>query len=148
MASTSEEQQVPKKKKIWFWIFVLLTLILLSTCAYLYFFFGGKNSDSQNKEMKSVTLPSFTVNLADTNNRYLRTTITLEFSSDEVEDEINLSIYKVKDSILKVLRNTKASNLKNPEETQVLKDEILKEVNSQLTTGQVTGLYFGEFIVQ
>ena len=151
MASTDEETQVPKKKKFRLWVLLLAALVSISACTYIFYGSGIKNLDAKinAEDMKSVTLPSFTVNLADTNsNRFLRTTITLEFSSDEVEEELKVSAYKVKDGVLQVLRNTQARSLENPESTELLKQQLLKEVNSRLTNGGVTGIYFEEFIVQ
>jgi flagellar basal body-associated protein FliL len=54
----------------------------------------------------------------------------------------------VKDSAIRVLRNTSSGSLKDPQATENLKQALLKEINSTLTSGKVTGLYFEEFIVQ
>jgi flagellar FliL protein len=151
MVSKTEEQQQPKKKKTKLWIILGVAFIAIAACIYLYFSVGVKNSAAQvpAKDMKTVTFADITVNLADTNSsRYLKTTITLEYSSKDLDKEITASKYKVKDGILKVLRNTSASNLDTPEETDVLKQQLLEEVNSRLTSGKVTGLYFEDFIVQ
>ncbi len=99
--------------------------------------------------MKSVTLPSVTVNLVNGNkSRYLKTTIVLEYSSTEVEEELKTSLYRVKDIILKVLRSTSTSSLDNPQETEILKEQLLEEVNATLISGEINGLYFEEFLVQ
>ena len=151
MASEVEEKPEPKKKKFKIWIILVVVLIALSAGTYTYFSFGLKKTSAQvtSKDMKSVTLPSITVNLVDGNkSRYLKTTITLEYSSKEVDAELKTSLYKVKDSILKVLRSTSASSLDNPQENEILKGQLLKEVNATLTSGKVSGLYFEEFLVQ
>jgi len=145
-----EEQKAPRKDKHLIWIVLIVAMICISASAFVYFKVMQKDSAEVSiKDMKSVTLPSMTVNLADMGgSRYLRTTITLEYSSDKVKDELALSTYKVKDGILKVLRNTKASTLEDPQQTDALKQALLDEVNSRLQSGKITGLYFEELLVQ
>jgi flagellar FliL protein len=149
MTSQINEMQEPKKKKSKLLILGVIALIAISAGTYLYFSGGLKNSPAQvtKENMKSVTLPSLTVNLADSG--YVKTTITLEYvSSKKLENELTNNLYEVKDSTIRVLRNTSADTLKNPQATEILKQALLKEINSTLTSGKVTGLYFEEFIVQ
>lgn len=153
MASEMAEKTTPNKDKSKTFILLVLVIITLLAGTFTYLNLGIKNSSAQeatHKDMKSVTLPSLTVNLAEGNRvRYLKTTITLEYpASKELDEELGEGLYKVKDSILKVLRNTNAAFLNNPQETEFLKQELLKEVNAELKSGEVTGLYFEEFIVQ
>jgi flagellar basal body-associated protein FliL len=149
MTSQPDEIKEPKKKKSKLLIICVIAFIAISAGTYLYFSGGHKNTAPQvsKENMKSVTLPSLTVNLADSG--YVKTTITLEYvSSKKLENELANNLYEVKDSAIRVLRNTSAGSLKNPQSTENLKQALLKEVNSTLTSGKVTGLYFEEFIVQ
>lgn len=149
MISQTDEKQEPKKKKSKLFILGVVVFIAIVGLTCGYFNVGLKNSLAQmtSQDIKSVTLPSLTVNLID--GGYIKTTITLEYaSSKKMENEMEKKLYKVKDSILRVLRNTSANSLRNPRETENLKQELLKEINSALTCGKVTGLYFEEFIVQ
>lgn len=146
----AEEQQVPQKNRRGLWIGLIVAILCMSTSVFVYFTFLAKDSaELSPKDMKSVTLPSLTVNLADANDsRYLRTTITLEYSSDKLEEELKLSMYKVKDGVLKVLRNSRASTFEDPQQTEALKQALLDEVNSRLHSGKITALYFEELLVQ
>lgn len=130
----------------------LCVVILLAACFFGYFnqpIINAATSWSQ-EEIKSMTLPSMTVNLADLNRHgYLKTTITLEYvASKQLEKELEEKSYKVRDTILKVLRNTTSLALSNPQETELLKVELSSEINATLTAGKITGIYFEEFIVQ
>jgi len=146
----AEEQSTPVKSKRTIWIGLIVVVLCIVTAVSLYFAFFMKGSGELSpKDMKSVTLPSMTVNLADINgNRYLRATITLEYSSDKLEEELKLSMYKVKDGVLKVLRNSRASTFEDPQQTDALKQALLDEVNSRLHSGKITALYFEELLVQ
>jgi flagellar basal body-associated protein FliL len=151
IASQGEEKKEPKKKNYKKWLILIVALIALSAGGYTYYSLILKNAPAQisKKEIQSLTLPSVTVNLVNGNkSRYLKTTIVLEFASKEVEEELKVSSYRVKDSVLRVLRGTSASSLDNPLETEILKEQLLKEINATLTTGEVIGLYFLEFLVQ
>lgn len=151
MSAQSEENTNPVRKSSRLWLLAIIAVIAITAGVCLYFNVGLPNSaaQSENKNIKSMTLPSFTVNLADAGgNHYLKTTITLEFSSDAVGKELEKTTYRVRDSILKVLRNTRAITLSSPQGTEALKQQLLTEINSTLTSGKVTGLYFEEFLVQ
>ncbi|HNX93242.1 MAG TPA: flagellar basal body-associated FliL family protein, partial [Syntrophomonas sp.] len=62
--------------------------------------------------------------------------------------ELEKNTYELNDSVIKVLRNTSSSSLQNPQATENLKKSLLEEINSNLSNGKITGLYFEEFIVQ
>ncbi len=146
----AEEQQAPLKKNRTLLIVSITAVVCIAAAVFAYFAFIAKPSaEVAPKDFKSVKIPSMTVNLADTDShRYLKTTISLEYSDDKVKTELDTSIYKVKDGILKVLRNTKASTLTDPQQTDALKKTLLDEINSRLQNGKITGLYFEELLVQ
>lgn len=151
----AENENTTNKKRGIRWVIIISAFVMLSAGTFLFFAWQGKNLGAQvsgapifTANMKSVTLPSFTVNLAESRSRYLRTTITLESPAKKVAEELTTSPYRVKDSILKVLRNTSASSLEDPQQIERLKQELLNEVNASLTSGEVTGIYFEEFIMQ
>ena len=130
---------------------ILAAILLVAIAGGAFIFFrGGHNMAAifaRKPEIKSLTLPSLTVNLADRG--YVKTTITLEYeSSKELDEELEKNTYELKDSVIKVLRNTSSSSLQNPQATENLKKSLSEEINSSLSNGKITGLYFEEFIVQ
>lgn len=149
MASSEDEKLPPprKHKKI-IWIALVLFLVAaLGGGAYWYL-----NRDPEmvaNRNRQSITLPSMTVNLADQGGkRYLRTTITLEYTNPRLKEELDTCMYKVKDGVLQVLRSTYASQLEEGPELVQVREDLLTEINSRLHKGQITGLYFQELLVQ
>lgn len=152
MAVPSDEKPEFQKKKSKLFIISLFVFIILAGCFYGFFNQSLKNAAKSwsQEEIKSMTLPSLTVNLADVNRHgYLKTTITMEYvASKKLEKELEEESYKVMDTILKVLRNTTSVALSNPQETELLKMELLTEINSTLSNGKITGIFFEEFIVQ
>lgn len=152
MVLPGDEKPAPTRMKSKLFIISIFVFFVLTAGAYGYFYQPINNAirSLSKEETRSMTLPSLTVNLADVNrNGYLKTTITLEYlASKELDKELEEKGYKVKDTILKVLRNTTALALSNPQETELLKLELLSAINSALTSGKITGVYFEEFIVQ
>jgi flagellar basal body-associated protein FliL len=147
---TQEWESERKPKKWRKWLILLLVAIIALAGGYLYFTIWhdtGKASDFSKK--KKTTLASFTVNLADSNyRRYLRTEITLEYWSDEVHKEVQMSMHRIKDVVLKVLRSKTVIDIDSPNETELLKLELMQAINSVITSGEINGLYFEEFIIQ
>ena len=145
-----EEKQVkPRKTKIM--ILIILAIIALAGGAFGYLSHKPPQTEAKVavKSMKSITLPSMTVNLADSGgSHYLRTTIALEYSSDKDKEELDSSMYKIKDAVLQKLRETTASDWEDPGQTDAIKKVLMDQVNSCLVKAKITGLYFQELLVQ
>jgi flagellar FliL protein len=151
MTSQKDENQVPKKEKPRLLILILSAILLVAIAGSIFFSFRGSYNMAaifaRKPEIKSLTLPSITVNLADRG--YVKATITMEYeSSKELNKELEKNTYQLKDSVIKVLRNTNSSSLQNPQATENLKKLLLEEINSSMRSGKITGLYFEEFLVQ
>lgn len=146
----NEEGAKPKKKKRkWIIIFILI-LIVSAGGAYAYFMgLGGDSDVVQMKDIKQYPMDSFTANLADAGQaRYIRTSITLEYTDNKIVDEIGIKKHRLNDIIITTLREKSAKDLDSPEKTQELKNELLEKINAELDKGELSGLYFNEFIIQ
>ena len=96
-----------------------------------------------------VSLETFIVNLADKGGkRYLRLTMDLELENPELESEIQKRMPQVRDSILMILPSKRFADISSVEGKIALRDEILASLNSFLLQGQVSKIYFKEFVVQ
>ena len=95
------------------------------------------------------SLETFIVNLADKGgNRYLRVTIDLELGNPELEVEVVKRLPQVRDSILMILPSKRFDDISTVDGKIALRDEILETLNGFLTQGQITKIYFKEFVVQ
>ena len=94
-------------------------------------------------------LDTFIVNLADKGgNRYLRVSIDLELANPDMETEIVKRLPQVRDSILMILPSKRFEDINTVDGKIALREEILETLNGFLTQGQITKLYFKEFVVQ
>jgi flagellar FliL protein len=96
------------------------------------------------------SLDDFSVNLADQDNRrYLKATVTLELSTAKVAAELDKREAQIRDITITVLRNQTASDLKaGTAAVTELKRQLQNKINSVLDNGEVTAVFFPEFIVQ
>jgi flagellar FliL protein len=94
-------------------------------------------------------LETFIVNLADKGGkRYLRITIDLELDSAELESEVAKRLPQVRDSILTILPTKRFEDISSAQGKTALRDQILERINGMLARGQITNIYFKEFVVQ
>jgi len=94
-------------------------------------------------------LETFIVNLADKGgNRYLRVTMDLELGNPELETELSKRLPQVRDSILMILPSKRFEDISSVAGKIALRNEIMETLNGFLTQGQITGIYFKEFVVQ
>ena len=94
-------------------------------------------------------LDTFIVNLADKGGkRYLRVSIDLELGNPDMQVEIVNRLPQVRDSILMILPSKRFDDISSVDGKVALRDEILATINGFLTQGQITKIYFKEFVVQ
>ena len=95
------------------------------------------------------SLDTFIVNLADKGGkRYLRVSVDLELQNPEMQVEIVKRLPQVRDSILMILPSKRFDDIRSMDGKVALRNEILETLNGFLTQGQITKIYFKEFVVQ
>ena len=94
-------------------------------------------------------LDTFIVNLADKGGkRYLRITIDLELDGKELESEVAIRLPQVRDSILTILPTKRFEDISSERGKTALRDQMLARINGMLARGQITNIYFKEFVIQ
>jgi flagellar FliL protein len=108
-----------------------------------------QKEDAENKQFigKLVPLESFLVNLSGSRGRKLaKINMELEVSNVEVQEEIQQLKPKIRDIIIIILSSKTFAQVSTPEGKEQLREEIRDQVNLFLTKGQITKVYFTEFI--
>lgn len=100
-------------------------------------------------------LDTLIVNLADHGGkRYLRVTMELELKpNEEVEvaeviEEIERRLPQLRDTILMILPTKLYADISTTQGKIALRDEIMTQLNTFLKKGQISKIYFTEFVVQ
>ncbi len=95
------------------------------------------------------SLDSFVVNLAEEgSNRYLRVTMGFELDNEILKTEIEQRLPQIRNAMLMILPSKKVAELNTVDGKIALRDNIMQEINEFLTTGEVTNIYFTEFVIQ
>ncbi len=156
------EEGGKKSKKILIIVLVLILLLLGGGGFGVYYFFLAPKSPSpeelaaieaeKNKRpdiLPVFSLKPFVVNLADSKGRrYLKVTMKLELSSDELLEEVEKRQPQIRDVILTLLSSKTSDEVNSMEGKFLLREEIIKRVNTFLITGKITKIYLEEFVVQ
>ena len=112
---------------------------------------GQPGQDGVSEQPLGTIYPLYTfiVNLADKGgNRYLRITMDLELGIPELETEIDKRLPQIRDSILMILPSKRFEDISPVDGKIALRDEIMKTLNGFLSQGEITNIYFKEFVVQ
>lgn len=89
------------------------------------------------------------VNPSGTNGtRYLCTTVALEISDPLVEKEATAREAQVRDLLIEILSRRTVTELSSLEMRDHIRDEIGRSVNTLLTSGNIDGVYFSNFVLQ
>ena len=105
----------------------------------------------QNQAEDTYSLSAVTVNLADTDASHLvQIQLVLGYPRSEsgLAGELKDKEYLITDKVITDLRAKSYGQLVNGQGEDALKKELLQTVNSVLTKGQLTGVYFKEFLLQ
>ena len=100
-------------------------------------------------------LETMIVNLADQGGkRYLRITMELELKpaeeveASEVIEELEKRMPQIRDTVLMILPTKQYADIANTPGKIALRDEIMAKLNTFLKKGQISTIYFTEFVVQ
>lgn len=155
------DDQAPAKKSPLKMIILLVVLLALGGGGYYAYITYFKEQapaveaakESAQGEVSNLgvmfPLEPFVVNLAGSQGkRFLKVTVSLELSAEEVHVEVKENLQKITDSILVLLSSKNFEDVYSVQGKFKLKDEITTRVNRFLVLGHIKEAYFTEFIIQ
>jgi flagellar FliL protein len=91
----------------------------------------------------------FIANLADEDgDRYIKTTIQVEFLEAEIPDAFEQRLPQIRDLILTLLTNRTFEDIRTPDGKERLREDVIDRINHAVEREAVRAVYFTEFIVQ
>ena len=94
-------------------------------------------------------LDNFTVNLnSDNGRRYLKVTLDLELSGQELTAELDSKTAVIRDRIIRILTSKTLEEVSSRKGKEKLTLQIQDTINSMLVDGEVQGVFFTEFVIQ
>lgn len=112
---------------------------------------AAKKTEETNKPDIGPIYPldPFIVNLMDPmGKRYLKATLQLELSKEEMRPEMDKRLPQLRDAILTLLSSKSFKDISDLSGKYQLRAELLATLNRFLKTGKIKNVYFTEFIVQ
>ncbi|RLB74218.1 MAG: flagellar basal body protein FliL [Deltaproteobacteria bacterium] len=160
--AVEEGAEVKKSKKGLFIIIIIAVLVLGGGGFGAYWFLlrtppptAAELAEIEAaKKPEPVILPvfalkPFVVNLADKKSRrYLKVTMKLELSNEDLLEEVDKRRAQLRDVVLTLLSSKTAAEIGTLEGKFLLRQDIIKRVNVNLVSGKVTKVYWEEFVVQ
>lgn len=165
------EEQKPKKNKLILMIIITLIIIILLLGGAFYFMTknsteieapqdipqapqvnaGGALQTNPNyiRVGSIYQLDQFIVNLlTQSGRRYLKTTIGLEMTKPELQNELNLKRAPIRDTIVEILSSKSLEEVSTTRGKEKLKEEIVQRINEFLVDGKIRNVFFIDFVIQ
>jgi flagellar protein FliL len=96
-----------------------------------------------------MELDPFLLNLADRDElRFLKVSIKLELDRPEEQTDFNAKIPAIRDSLLVLLSSKESQLLRSVNGKRRVREEIMARVNTVMSKGTITNVYFTDFIIQ
>jgi len=143
------------KKKGFIPVLLILMLLAVSTAgAYIYFNEpAGAATETTNAGTartvvtEKMDMSEVVVNL--NGGHYLRVKITLEYPREKkLSDEIKKKKPQLMDVIITTLRSKTLEEVRPAGSVDNVKESLLNAINKNLDNGEVTGIYFTDYLIQ
>jgi flagellar protein FliL len=113
---------------------------------------AAKAEESQKTESATQNIfliKDVIINPAGTNGtRFLLTTVGIEVSTPEAQQELEKKEVQVRDMLNSILTSKGLNELVSIEQRELLRVEISKKVGELLKSGKLNNVYFSKFIIQ
>ncbi|MCG9967973.1 flagellar basal body-associated FliL family protein [Pelotomaculum terephthalicicum JT] len=153
-------------------ILLIILVVLAGSAAGWYFFFKSpaedgavvkKSSSVEEKtapektakaaevECEKLDLGEVVVNLSgDGGGHYLRVEVVTEYPRDNkhLAKELKDKQHQVRDTLISTLRTKTLTDVTAAGAVENLKNSLLNDINNNLKTGDITGIFFTDFLVQ
>jgi flagellar FliL protein len=164
ISNTSEDHKKqgkkgkPKKKNFILIIFILITLLSGSTAGAYYYFNKPAGAAAETQKagadktaaVGSMDMPEVVVNLSGNGaGHYLKVKITLEYpQGKKLSEELKKKKPLLADVIITTLRSKTLDEVSPVSSVESVKKSLLNEINKKLDSGEVTNIYFTDYLVQ
>jgi flagellar protein FliL len=138
-------------------VIVLLVLVIVGGGAFAGYYLASGNGNKSIEQAAAkpvveatIVTEEFLLNLADTDSRrFIKTKIVLAYDqkNKKLAKELESKKAQLNDPIIRVLRSKKAAEI-TQKGAEDLKAEMLNSINSILTSGKLTNIYYNSILVQ
>ncbi|MCK8816521.1 flagellar basal body-associated FliL family protein [Natroniella sulfidigena] len=134
---------------------ILIAVVLATGISYFMMVnLGGFNQGEETevsttaRELGPITeVGEFLVNLTG-GRRFIRVNITVEVNEDDVVEEIDKRKPQIRDTIISILRSKEEEEVTSDQGAMEIRSEVMENINEKLLEGEVTNVFFTEFVIQ
>lgn len=151
MAKESAERTKGSTSKKIIIMLLVLNMMAVGVIAGYFIFLEPAVGEQSEPEMATVELGKMLVNLADPGGRhYVRFTAVMELPKNDKKllEELDDKDHIIKHTVIGLLRSKKLADMQAPESTERVQREMTNAINKQLEEGQITRIYFTEYLTQ
>lgn len=148
VVQTSQGNKSSFKNILFIVLLVLMLMLMASIVAYFVARNFTGNTTDQHETVKQATPYSagdFLTNLSDRG--YIKVSLVYLLDSKELEKELQSKDFEIRDRIFTILRSKNYDSVKDSRGMEELRKQIKSSINSLLTTGKITDVYFTSIIV-
>ncbi len=96
-----------------------------------------------------IKMTPLIINLREsTGNHYIKTTLVLEIGQKDWVEEVQSRLHSLTDRMILTLGDKKLEELRNPENRDELKKDLLGKANQLFASARIKQIYFDEFLFQ
>ncbi|MGI6188194.1 MAG: flagellar basal body-associated FliL family protein [Clostridiales bacterium] len=140
-----------RKKLIIIFSILAILIIGIAIAVYIVWNLPQTKDRADKKEKKEVILVHdnnpFITNLKDSDS-YLKVDISIEIEDPKEAEILKKNMYKMRDRVIKILRNVSEDDMKRSDIQESLKNEIKQDLKENLKIDTIIGIYFNDFVVQ
>ncbi|MFZ7104603.1 MAG: flagellar basal body-associated FliL family protein [Peptococcaceae bacterium] len=154
MANTDEQINSKRSR---FTLKHIITVIVITVLSFAGFFLIGRTVLSSpeagaNQGIEIGPLynsPEFTVNIANSNGRrFLMTQFSLEVDNKKTLKEIEEKLPVFQDKVIIVLSSQTLDDLYSVDGKENIKNQLIENINTILSSGKIINIYFNNFVYQ
>lgn len=131
-------------------IIALLVIVVIGVGVGV-FAFSKLSSETEKKIVEEVlTLEEIIVNINDPSlKKYAKFSLAMSYDSKnkKVGENINANLHKIKDAIISIFKEKKASDIESSQGIEELKQQLKNKINEILGGEQIISVYFTNLLI-
>lgn len=131
-------------------LLLVLNMLAVGAIAGYFVFLKPAVGEPKQPEMATTELGKMLVNLDGNGSHFIRFTAVMEYPKNEKKlvEELTKKDYIIKHTAIKLLRSKRLADVQTPDSIDKVQREMTDAINKHLQHGQITKIYFTEYLTQ
>lgn len=131
-------------------LLLVLNMLAVGAIAGYFVFLKPAVGGPQQPEMATTDLGKMLVNLDGGGTHFIRFTTVMEYPKNEKKlvEELAQKDHIIKHTAIKLLRSKRLADMQTPDSIDKVQREMTDAINKHLEKGQISKIYFTEYLTQ